>query len=105
MIQEHWMGYGAEEDPDKPNDDDNDGGDEEKKEEINNEEPEPVFVANLSEFSNSDRKTVHIPERGKDGKQKERPIIVVKANNHFFALDLRCYHVWWYILNLLTVDI
>ena len=90
-----WMGYGAEQDPENPDDGGDDGGDEEKKEENANDEPEPIFVGNLSEFMQSDRKTVHIPEIGKDGKEKERPLIVVKANNQFYALDLRCYHVWY----------
>ena len=75
-----WMKYGQDEEK-KDNNDNN-----------NNDEVEPVFVANIAEFSNTDRKTVHVPEMDANGQQKERPIILIKANNTFYALDLRCYH-------------
>lgn len=79
-------------DKNKGNDKDND--EEEKKKEKKEEppEPEPYFVANISEFNNTDRKTVHVPEIDKNGKENERPLILIKANNNFYALDLRCYH-------------
>eukprot|EP00486_Rosalina_sp_Unknown_P007373 CAMPEP_0201572042 /NCGR_PEP_ID=MMETSP0190_2-20130828/15099_1 /ASSEMBLY_ACC=CAM_ASM_000263 /TAXON_ID=37353 /ORGANISM="Rosalina sp." /LENGTH=154 /DNA_ID=CAMNT_0047997339 /DNA_START=18 /DNA_END=478 /DNA_ORIENTATION=- len=91
-----WMKYGTEEDDkDKDKDNDNDkGGDEEKKENQVEEEPEPepFYVAKLSDFNTTDRKTVHVPEIDSNGKENERPIILIKKLNTFYALDLRCYH-------------
>eukprot|EP01083_Nonionella_stella_P070460 188534_1 len=57
-----------------------------------NSDPEPFFVANLSEFNNVDRKVIHVPEIDKTGKANDRPILILKALNTFYALDLRCYH-------------
>ena len=88
-----WMKYGQEEDA-NDNNKDKDNDDEKKNDNATNDddEPEPFFVANVSEFNNADRKTVHVPEIDKDGKRAERPLILVKAKNKFYALDLRCYH-------------
>eukprot|EP00483_Globobulimina_turgida_P012736 UN12759 len=83
-----WMKYGQEPD-DKDKEDD-----EEKKENSNDDSgQEPVFVASLSDFNNTDRKIVHITQiLKKNGKKNERPIIILKVSNEFHALDLRCYH-------------
>ena len=80
LIQS-WMKYGQDEEKKDDNDD-----------EQNDDEVEPVFVARIADFNRTNRKTVHVPEIDEDGQQKERPIILVKANNTFYALDLNCYH-------------
>ena len=77
-----WMKYGQEEEEEEDKDNDKDI----------QQETEPFFVAKLSEFNITDRKTVHVPEIDSNGKENERPIILIKKLNKFYALDLRCYH-------------
>ena len=68
----------------------------------NNDESElePYYVADLSEFNYlKDRKTVHVPQKLKNGKIEERPIILLKVLNNFYALDLRMLSCRWSIIN------
>eukprot|EP01084_Bolivina_argentea_P167785 291113_1 len=82
-IVPEWMKkYGKEQDDENKGD--------ENKQSIS--ETEPVYVANLSDFNNTDRKTVHVKEIDKNGKENDRPLIIIKVLNKFYALDLRCYH-------------
>ena len=47
-----------------------------------------VLVGSVTDFKLTDRKCVSVPQNDKP----DRPIVILKVNNNYYALDSRCYH-------------